>query len=71
MNRENLVDLKNRLDQELRLTLKAMDESPVIQKITIMTPAEIESLPEPERVALQSEVLQAIEDAKRKAGLKP
>jgi len=67
LNAEEVRKLKLQLDKELTVILKAMDDSPVIQKITGMRVSEIEALPEDERRKLQSDVLKAINEAKRKA----
>jgi len=67
MNAEEAKELKRQLDKELTVILKAMDDSPVIQKVTRMTVSEIEALPQDERRKLQSGVLKAINEAKRKA----
>lgn len=52
---------------QLALTLKFMDETEVMQRTSKMSPEQIEALPEVERKKLASDVLEVIENAKRKA----
>jgi len=67
MKKEQMEKIKREQDLRLALTLKLMDESPIIQKVTKMTPSELEALPEAERKEIQSLVLNAINAAKEKA----
>jgi hypothetical protein len=56
-----------KLDRQLVLTLKFMDETPIMQQISKMSPEAIEGLPESERKKLKSDVLDVVENAIRKA----
>lgn len=55
--------LKHKLDRKLSLTLNIMDQSPTIQRLSRMTPEEIEKLPETEREKLREETLKVINGA--------
>jgi len=67
MKKEELERVKRKQDIRFALTLKFMDESPIIQKVTKMKPYEFEALSEAERQEIQSLVLNAINVAKEKA----
>lgn len=64
---QELVEKARKLDMQLSLTLKFMDQSPIIQRVTKMRPQEIEALPPEEREKLKNAVLYAINSAKEKA----
>jgi len=69
MKKEELERIKHKQDMRFALTLKFMDESPIIQKVTKMKPCELEALSEAERKEIQSLVLNAIDVAKEKAAM--
>lgn len=59
--------ISQQLDTQLALTLRFMDETPIIKRVSKMSLEEIEALSESERRKLRTDVLEAIENAKRKA----
>jgi len=67
MRKEELEKIKRKQDMRLALTLKFMDQSPIIQRVTKMKPYELEALSDKERREIQSQVLRAINVAKEKA----
>ncbi len=67
LKKDEIERISQQLDTQLALTLRFMDESPIMQKTSKMSPEEIEGLPESERAKLASDVLEVIENAKRKA----
>jgi len=69
MKKEELERIKRKQDIRFALTLKFMDQSPIIQKVTKMTPYELETLSEAERKEIQSLVLNAINVAQEKADM--
>jgi len=67
MKKEEVERIKRKQDIRFALTLKFMDQSPIIQKVTKMKPYELEALSETERGEIQALVLNAINVATEKA----
>ena len=67
MDPKEAENIKQELDTSFALTLKFMDEEPVMQTTAKMSPEELEALSETERAELRARVLAAIQNAKEKA----
>lgn len=69
MKKEEVEKIKREQDMRFALTLKFMNESPIIQEVTKMKPYQLEGLSKKRREEIQGLVLNAIEVAKEKADM--